>query len=96
VLNILIGEEAMYLDKLKKRNMLQVFNLVITHGNKQQDFYELAGIRASQDFDGYSCWLAYQDLTISLLFHGSYDFDYKNDKTVEMFFKKITKLLEDK
>jgi len=86
----------MYLDRLKKQNMLQVFNLVITHGNKEQGFYELAGIRASHDFDGYTCWLAYQDLTISLLFHGSYDFDYKDDKTLEMFFKKVTKLLAEK
>ncbi|MFT7098079.1 MAG: hypothetical protein ACJARM_002866, partial [Glaciecola sp.] len=53
----------MSLDRIKKQNLLKVFNLVTTKGTKTDSVYELSGIRASQDFDGYTCWLAYKDLT---------------------------------
>jgi len=58
--------------------------------------YEFAGIRAANDFDGYTCWLAYKDLTITLLFHGKYDFDYKDEDTLKAFFKKIAVLIADR
>jgi len=86
----------MYLNRLKKQNMLQVYNLITTKGNKLNGVYEFCGIRASHDFDGYTCWLSYKDLTISLLFHGSYDFDYQDKTTLELFFKKVSRLLADK
>ena len=85
----------MYLDRIKKQNLLQIFNLITTKGNKKDGVYALSGITASQDFDGYTCWLAYKDLTITLLFHGSYDFDYQKDNTLEIFFNKIENLLSD-
>jgi len=56
---------------------LQVFNLITTKESKKDGVYALSDISASQDFDGYTCWLAYKDLTITLLFHGSYYFDYQ-------------------
>jgi hypothetical protein len=85
----------MYLDRIKKQNLLQIFNLITTKGNKKDGVYTLSGITASQDFDGYTCWLDYKDLTITLLFHGSYDFDYQKDNTLEIFFNKIENLLSD-
>lgn len=85
----------MYLNRLKKQNMLQVFNLITTKGNQHNGVYELSGIRASQDFDGYTCWLSYKDLTITLLFHGSHDFDYQDKETLALFFNKISRLLSD-
>jgi len=85
----------MYLDRMKKQNLLQIFNLVTTKGNKLDSVYELSGIRASQDFDGYTCWLAYKDLTVTILFHGSHDFDYQEKETIDIFFKKISNLLAD-
>lgn len=86
---------VMYLDRVKKQNLLQIFNLVTTKGTKTDGIYELSGIRASQDFDGYTCWLAYKDLTVTLMFHGSHDFDYQQKDTLESFFKKVSKLLSD-
>ena len=85
----------MYLDRIKKQNLLQVFNLITTKGDEIGGVYTLSDITASQDFDGYTCWLAYKDLTITLLFHGSYDFNYQQNKTLEVFFKKIENLLSD-
>jgi hypothetical protein len=86
----------MYLDRIKKQNLLQVFDLIITKGQKKNGVYTFSDITASHDFDGYTCCLAYQDLTITLLFHGSYDFDYQHDNTLEIFFKKVDELLADK
>ena len=83
----------MYLNRLKKQNLLRIFDLVTTKGCKVKDAYELSGISASYDFDGYTCWLAYKDLTVTLLFHGSHDFNYQQKETLEMFFKKISNLL---
>jgi hypothetical protein len=86
----------MDINKVKKRNMLEVFNVITTKGTKTDGVYELLGIRASQDFDGYTCWLTYKDLTVTLLFHGKYDFEYKEKETLKAFFNKISGLVTDK
>tara|TARA_R110001583_G_scaffold33530_4_gene113242 strand:+ start:1926 stop:2204 length:279 start_codon:yes stop_codon:yes gene_type:complete len=83
-------------NKLKKRNLLQVFDLITTKGKKSDGIYELSGVKASQDFDGYTCWLSFKDLTITLLFHGSYDMDYQDEETQKVFFKKISNMLDNK
>jgi len=85
----------MSLNRLKKQNLLRIFDLVTTKGCKLKEVYELSGIRASYDFDGYTCFLAYKDLTITLLFHGLYDFDYQQKETLDIFFKKISTLLAE-
>lgn len=80
--------------KLKeKRNYLHAFNYICTQGIKIDNAYELQGIKAWHDFDGYTCWLSYNDLTITLLFHNKYEFDYKHDETVERFIKKIDHMI---
>tara|TARA_R110001583_G_scaffold67490_8_gene192969 strand:- start:14000 stop:14260 length:261 start_codon:yes stop_codon:yes gene_type:complete len=86
----------MDINKVKKRNMLEVFNVITTKGAKKDGAYELLGIRASQDFDGYTCWLTYKDLTVTLLFHGKYDLEYKEKETLKAFFNKISSLVTDK
>ena len=85
----------MDIDRQKKRNLLQVFDLITTKGCKINGTYEFLGVRASHDFDGYTCWLTYKDLTITMLFHGQYDFDYQDKDTLKAFFKKISGLLAD-
>lgn len=77
----------------EKRNLLHVFNMVSTQGEKIKNGYEFQGIKAWHDFDGYTCWLKYNDLTVTLLFHNKYQFDYQSEDTVTHFMKKIDKLL---
>jgi hypothetical protein len=77
----------------EKRNFLQLFNVVSTQGEKINDGYEFQGIRAWHDFDGYTCWLKYNDLTVTLLFHNKYQFDYQSEDTLTNFMKKADKLL---
>ncbi|MBB1271899.1 DUF3081 family protein [Psychromonas sp. SR45-3] len=86
----------MDVDKLKKRDLLQAFDLVTTKGKKTDGVYELSGVKASQDFDGYTCWLSFKDLTVTLLFHGAFDMDYEDEDTQKAFFKKISNMLDDK
>jgi len=85
----------MEINQLKKNSLLEVFNYITTHGNKIDGSYELSNIRASYDFDGYTCWLKYKDLTITLLFHNKYSFDYKEEKTVREFTNKVSELLTE-
>lgn len=76
-----------------KRNFLHLFNVVSTQGEKINNGYEFQGIRAWHDFDGYTCWLKYNDLTVTLLFHNKYQFDYQSEDTLTNFMKKANKLL---
>ena len=52
---------------LTTRDFLRIFDLISTNGIKSNGAYEFRGIRAWHDFDGYTCWLAYNDLTITIL-----------------------------
>ncbi|WP_409439865.1 DUF3081 family protein [Psychromonas sp. GE-S-Ul-11] len=85
----------MDINKMKKRHLLQVFELITSKGVKSEGVYQYQDITASHDFDGYTCWLAFKDLTVTLLFHGAYDLDYDNEETLKIFFKKVAKLLDD-
>lgn len=80
----------MDINKQKQRDMLKAFNVITEKGIKKDGGYEFLGIRAWQDFDGYTCWLSYKDLTVSLLFHGKYGFEYKDKDTLKAFFNKIS------
>lgn len=85
----------MDINKMKKRHLLQVFELITSKGVKSEGSYQYEGITASHDFDGYTCWLGFKDLTVTLLFHGAYDLDYQSDETLKIFFKKVENLLDD-
>ena len=74
-------------------DLLQVFNLVTTQGSKTEGNYEFNGIKAWHDFDGYTCFLGYKDLTLTLLFHGRYTFDFEQQETMDVFLSKVNKLL---
>jgi hypothetical protein len=84
------------INKEKMRNILETFEIITSKGSKQNNVYQFSGMRAWHDFDGYICWLAYKDLTITLLFHGKYQLDYKNNQTLTDFFKKSDELLATK
>lgn len=78
---------------LKYRDFLQLFDLVSSKGVKSASEYQLSGIRAQHDFDGYTCWLTYKDLTITLLFHGKFDVEFEHKDTFDEFYKKANLLL---
>lgn len=67
------------------KELLHIFDLVSSNGHKIQGVWELQGIRVWHDFDGYTCWLAYKDLTVTLLFHGKLDVEYDDIDTISEF-----------
>ncbi|GAA6172567.1 hypothetical protein NBRC116592_22370 [Colwellia sp. KU-HH00111] len=89
-------EQDTVIDKITtdKRNLLHVFNVIRDNGVKVNQGYELQGIKAWHDFDGYQCWLSYHDLTVTLLFHNKYQFDYSHDDTVANFTKLVDNILK--
>ncbi|MFT6735256.1 MAG: hypothetical protein ACJAS9_003461, partial [Polaribacter sp.] len=64
----------------------------LTEGVKVEGEYKFLGIRAWHDFEGYTCWLAYKDLTVTLLFHGKFSIDYEQKDTLHEFYKKVNSL----
>lgn len=80
---------------LTTRDFLRIFDLISTNGIKSNGAYEFRGIRAWHDFDGYTCWLAYNDLTITILFHGKFSVEYKEENTFEKFNKKVNSLMNN-
>ncbi|GLX85560.1 hypothetical protein tloyanaT_18120 [Thalassotalea loyana] len=77
----------------EKRHFLEIFNLITSKGTKSSRGYELDGITAWHDFDGYTCWLSYKDVTITILFHGKYKLDFDKEETFDLFNKKVTRML---
>lgn len=79
--------------KTETRQFLTLFNLVTSQGQKQESVYEFEGIRAWHDFDGYTCWLAYKDVTITILFHSKFQVEFEKEETFNNFSKKAARLL---
>jgi hypothetical protein len=78
--------------EIQLRDFLQIYDAISTNGVKVDGVYEYLDIKAWHDFDGYTCWISYKDLTITLLFHGRFEMDYKYEDTLKQFYK-ITPLL---
>jgi hypothetical protein len=71
---------------------LNVYNHIVSNGEKQGDKYVLGELSAWHDFDGYTCFLGYKELTMSLYFHGKFAYDYENESTREEFITLIEKM----
>lgn len=78
---------------LKYRDYLRIFDLISTKGTKLGCEYEFVGIRAQHDFDGYTCWIAYKDLTVTLLFHGKFEVQFDRKDTFNEFYRKANSLI---
>jgi len=71
---------------------LNVFNHIVLKGQKTADKYVLGELSAWHDFDGYTFYIGYRDLTLSLYFHSRFSYDYKKESTREEFNVLIEKL----
>jgi len=72
---------------IKLGNALRVYNNVISNGVRQDNTYQLGELEAWYDFDGYSCYLRYQDLLLSVYFHSRFECDYEHKATFERFIR---------
>lgn len=101
--------EVLTIKDFKTRDFLQIFELVLKEGEKQyfnspagdnnghlakQSFFSLDGLKAWHDTDGYTCWLSFKDLTVTLLFHGKIALDFKRSETFDEFSRMTNRLLK--
>ncbi|MGB0936298.1 MAG: DUF3081 family protein [Colwellia sp.] len=71
---------------MKLHKYLTLFNNIISKGKKQDDGkYQLDKFVAWHDHDGYTCYLGYKDLVMTLYFHNKYAYDYDDKKTLTSF-----------
>jgi hypothetical protein len=76
---------------MKLSQYLYVFNKVVATGDKRDEKFYLDGISAWHDFDGYTCYLSYKDMTLSLYFHGRFLFDYEDEQSLKQFNRLVKK-----
>ncbi|KJF80966.1 DUF3081 domain-containing protein [Photobacterium angustum] len=62
--------------KLTIKEFLRVFDYIRSTGEQLNNRYKLGDIYAWHDYDGYTCWLNYRDVTVTLMFHGSLNVEY--------------------
>ncbi|GIU42868.1 DUF3081 family protein [Shewanella algidipiscicola] len=89
---------------------LRVYALVIDKGTKAQDSqqantqqlntesddsYCYEEMLAWSDYDGYTAYLKYNQVTLTLLFHGKYLLDYPSDAKLAAFIQKLNKLANE-
>ncbi|MCH2058602.1 MAG: DUF3081 domain-containing protein [Thalassotalea sp.] len=76
-------------NELDVKQGLTVFNQVLSKGELQEGKYQWQGLTAWHDIDGYTCYLQYNQVLVTLMFHGKYATDYPNDDAWHQFMKKI-------
>lgn len=74
------------------KQLLNVFNKITRDGVKKDDSYVLNQIAAWTDFDGYTCFLQYQDVKVSIYFHNKYHVEAINERSLEAFEALIAKM----
>ncbi|MDH5915683.1 DUF3081 domain-containing protein [Vibrio splendidus] len=67
---------------------LRVFDCIRSSGE------QLGEMVAWHDYDGYTCWLSYRDVTVTLMFHGSLRIEYDKASNYEDFINRCLAMLE--
>lgn len=74
------------------KQAMRVFNQVQTHGEKRQGRYYWRQLEASSDFDGYTLYLNYQNVKLSLFFHNSYHISFNTRQELDQFYQLLANL----
>ncbi|MEZ8041799.1 DUF3081 domain-containing protein [Vibrio sp. 10N.237.312.C02] len=67
------------------KEFLRVFDYLRSTGEQLDNKYQLGEMFAWHDYDGYTCWLSYRDVTVTLMFHGSLKIEYDKTSNYEDF-----------
>lgn len=76
-------------------NSLYVFNHIISNGTQRQGKFYFKELCAWHDYDGYSCYIGYKDLVMSLYFHSRFSYDYEEKATYQSFISLVDKLFTE-
>ncbi|WP_367113722.1 DUF3081 family protein [uncultured Vibrio sp.] len=72
--------------QLVTRDFLQLFDVVQSKGKNTDGVREFEGIKVWHDYDGYTCWLEYKDLSVTLMFHGNLVIKCQDDELMNEFY----------
>lgn len=77
---------------LESKFLLQVFDKIRQHGTQQDDQYNLEGVTAYTDLDGYTLFIEDNKVKLRFGFHNQYHFDYDSPNDLENFEKKLRQI----
>lgn len=76
-------------NELEVRDILNVFEKIRGHGERQEHGHVLEGINAFTDHDGYTVYLEGHRTKLATGFHNTYRLDYEREHDAEQFIKKL-------
>ncbi|OCH19916.1 DUF3081 domain-containing protein [Aliivibrio sp. 1S128] len=79
--------------RLTTKEFLRVFDCVRSSGDLQNTKYHLDDISAWHDYDGYTCWLGYKDVIVTLMFHGSLKIEFDKSSNYSYFTKQCLAII---
>lgn len=77
------------MEKIDPRQMLSVFEKIMTHGQRDEDGTVLNGVHASSGFDGYTITLWDNRVSATLQFHNAIHCDCDNQQYLDDFLGKL-------
>ncbi len=75
-------------------NYLELFNYVLTHGNKKDQKSYFDDVYAWHEVDGYTCYLEFQGVKLTLLFHSRVSFEHDSAAELAKFQNKLASLYQ--
>jgi hypothetical protein len=66
-------------------NYLDLFNQILSRGDNCDGKFYFDEFSAWHDFDGYTCYIKYKDLTMTISFHSQFSFEYQENTTLSDF-----------
>lgn len=79
-------------NELDSKFLLQVFDKIRQHGTKDGENYQLNGITAFTDLEGYNVFVEDAKTKLQFGFHNQYHFDYPNQDAFDQFEKKLKQI----
>lgn len=83
-------------DRLTTNVFLRVFDRIRCQDESSEEKYPLGKLYAWHDYDGYTCWISYKDVTVTLMFHGSLNIEYSNNANYADFINQCLTLTDSK
>lgn len=76
-------------NSLDVKRCLLIFDKILKQGEKNGEKYLLKGLEAWTDFDGYNCYLSFNNVIVTIMFHSKYDIQFESQDALLKFEKKL-------
>jgi hypothetical protein len=71
---------------------LEAFNLITQRGEKTAEGYELDGVTARAEYDGYTISMTDGRVTLYIYFHNKHKFDFERRDDLDCFIEQLNRL----